>query len=70
MISCTETAFRELQDLLGASYDVSKCGYSYYPTQDGRHYPWYLSLTDSNGKAPGDPEQVETVDPLPLWSAQ
>ena len=51
----------ELQELLGASYDVSKCGYSYYPTQDGRHYPWYLSLTDSSGKAPEDPEQVEQL---------
>ena len=61
VISCTETAFRELQELLRASYDVSKCGYSYYPTQDGRHYPWYLSLTDSNGKAPEDPEQVEQL---------
>jgi hypothetical protein len=59
VISCTETAFRELQESLGASYDVSKCGYSYYPTQDGRHYPWYLSLTDSNGKAPDDPQKVE-----------
>ncbi|MFM7677015.1 MAG: HIRAN domain-containing protein [Synechococcus sp.] len=59
VISCTETAFRELQELLAASYDVSKCGYSYYPTQDGRHYPWYLSLTDSSGRAPADPEQVE-----------
>lgn len=59
VISCTETAFRELQELLGASYDVSKCGYSYYPTQDGRHYLWYLSLTDSNGKAPDDPQKVE-----------
>jgi hypothetical protein len=61
VISCTETAFRELQELLGASYDVSKCGYSYYPTQDGRHYPWYLSLTDSSGKAPNNPEQVEQL---------
>lgn len=61
VISCTETAFRELQELLAASYDVSKCGYSYYPAQDGRHYPWYLSLTDSNGKAPEDPEQVEKL---------
>ena len=61
VVSCTETAFRELQELLGASYDVSKCGYSYYPTQDGRHYPWYLSLTDSSGKAPEDPEQVEQL---------
>jgi hypothetical protein len=61
VISCTETAFRELQELLGASYDVSKCGYSYYPAQDGRHYPWYLSLTDSSGKAPENPEQVEQL---------
>ena len=61
VISCTETAFRELQALLGASYDVSKCGYSYYPAQDGRHYPWYLSLTDGRGKAPEDPEQVEQL---------
>ena len=61
VISCTETAFRELQELLAASYDVSKCGYSYYPAQDGRHYPWYLSLTDSSGKAPEDPEQVEKL---------
>jgi hypothetical protein len=61
VISCTETAFRELQELLCARYDVSKCGYSYYPTQDGRHYPWYLSLTDSSGKAPEDPEQVEQL---------
>jgi hypothetical protein len=61
VISCTETAFRELQELLGASYDVSKCGYSYYPTQDGRHYPWYLSLTGSGGKAPEDSEQVEQL---------
>jgi hypothetical protein len=61
VISCTETAFRELQELLGASYDVSKCGYSYYPTQDGRHYPWYLSLTDSNGRAPEDSEKVEQL---------
>ena len=41
VISCTETAFRELQELLAGSYEVSKCGYSYYPAQDGRHYPWY-----------------------------
>ena len=61
VISCTETAFRELQELLGASYDVSKCGYSYYPTQDGRHYPWYLSLTGSSGKAPENPEEVEQL---------
>jgi len=61
VISCTETAFRELQELLGASYDVSKCGYSYYPTQDGRHYPWYLSLTDGNGRAPDDPGKVEQL---------
>ncbi|NDC35985.1 MAG: hypothetical protein EBZ51_11580, partial [Synechococcaceae bacterium WB9_2_112] len=40
VMSCTETAFRELQELLAATYDVSKCGYSYYPSQDGRHYPW------------------------------
>ncbi|MCP9891438.1 hypothetical protein KBY57_10275 [Cyanobium sp. Aljojuca 7D2] len=61
VISCTETAFRELQELLAASYDVSKCGYSYYPAQDGRHYPWYLSLTGSSGKAPENPEQVEQL---------
>ena len=61
VINCTETAFRELQELLGASYDVSKCGYSYYPTQDGRHYPWYLSLTDSSGRAPEDSEKVEQL---------
>jgi hypothetical protein len=61
VISCTETAFRELQELLASSYDVSKCGYSYYPAQDGRHYPWYLSLTDSSGKAPEEPEQVEKL---------
>ena len=61
VISCTETAFRELQELLGASYDVSKCGYSYYPTQDGRHYPWYLSLTDRHGRAPDDPSKVEQL---------
>lgn len=59
VVSCSETAFRELQDLLSASYDVSKCGYSYYPTQDGRHYPWYLSLTDATGKAPVDIEALE-----------
>ena len=61
VMSCTETAFRELQDLLAGSYDVSKCGYSYYPAQDGRHYPWYLSLTDSTGKAPDAPEKVEQL---------
>jgi hypothetical protein len=61
VISCTETAFRELQELLAASYNVGKCGYSYYPAQDGRHYPWYLSLTDSSGRAPEDPEQVEQL---------
>ena len=61
VISCSETAFRELQELLAASYDVSKCGYSYYPAQDGRHYPWYLSVIDNNGKAPEDPEQVEQL---------
>lgn len=61
VVSCTETTFRELQELLAASYDVSKCGYSYYPTQDGRHYPWYLSLTDGSGKAPEDQEQVEQL---------
>ena len=59
VINCTETAFRELQDHLAASFDVSKCGYSYYPTQDGRHYPWYLSLTDRAGKAPEDAAKVE-----------
>ena len=59
VVSCSETAFRELQDLLSAGYDVSKCGYSYYPTQDGRHYPWYLSLTDATGKAPVDIEALE-----------
>jgi len=61
VINCTETALRELQELLGATYDVSKCGYSYYPTQDGRHYPWYLSLTDGTGKAPADPAKVEQL---------
>jgi hypothetical protein len=61
VINCTETALRELQELLSASYDVSKCGYSYYPTQDGRHYPWYLSLTDGSGKAPDDPARVEQL---------
>ncbi|MFZ9463484.1 MAG: HIRAN domain-containing protein [Vulcanococcus sp.] len=61
VISCTETAFRELQELLSTSYDVSKCGYSYYPAQDGRHYPWYLSLIDSNGRAPEDPQHVEQL---------
>ena len=61
VINCTETAFRELQDLLAASYDVSKCGYSYYPSQHGRHYPWYLSLTDGNGRAPEDSEKVEQL---------
>lgn len=61
VINCTETAFRELQDLLAASFDVSKCGYSYYPSQDGRHYPWYLSLTDGNGRAPEDSEKVEQL---------
>ena len=61
VINCTETAFRELQELLGESYDVSKCGYSYYPTQDGRHYPWYLSLIDSSGRAPEDSEKVEQL---------
>ena len=60
VVSCTETAFRELQELLRASYDVSKCGYSYYPTQHGRHYPWYLSLTDAIGQAPVDHAEVET----------
>ena len=61
VVNCTETAFRELQELLAASYDVSKCGYSYYPSQDGRHYPWYLSLTDSTGKAPEDKTRVEQL---------
>lgn len=59
VISCSEGAFRELQALLSASFDVSKCGYSYYPAQDGRHYPWYLSLTDASGKAPQNPDEVE-----------
>jgi hypothetical protein len=61
VISGTETAFRELQQLLAASYDVSKCGYSYYPTQDGRHYPWYLSLTDGDGRAPTDEAALEQL---------
>jgi hypothetical protein len=61
VINCTETAFRELQQLLGVRFDVSKCGYSYYPTQDGRHYPWYLSLTDADGQAPSDPDGVEQM---------
>ena len=61
VISGTETAFRELQQLLSQAYDVSKCGYSYYPTQDGRHYPWYLSLTDSGGRAPADGAAVEQL---------
>ena len=59
VVSCTETAFRELQDLLRVSYDVSKCGYSYYPSQHGRHYPWYLSLTETGGSAPQDRSEVE-----------
>ncbi len=61
VIHCTETAFRELQQLLGDRFDVSKCGYSYYPTQDGRHYPWYLSLTDAAGGAPADEAAVERL---------
>ncbi|QPN59708.1 hypothetical protein H8F24_17420 [Synechococcus sp. CBW1002] len=61
VISCSEGAFRELQELLAASFDVSKCGYSYYPAQDGRHYPWYLSLTDASGRAPEDPDVVEQL---------
>ena len=59
VVSCTETAFRELQELLRVSYDVSKCGYSYYPSQQGRHYPWYLSLTEEGGRAPEDRSEVE-----------
>jgi len=59
VVSCTETAFRELQELLRVSYDVSKCGYSYYPSQQGRHYPWYLSLTGEGGQAPEDRSEVE-----------
>jgi hypothetical protein len=59
VVSCTETAFRELQALLRVSYDVSKCGYSYYPSQQGRHYPWYLSLTEEGGRAPDDRSEVE-----------
>jgi hypothetical protein len=59
VVSCTETAFRELQALLSVSYDVSKCGYSYYPSQQGRHYPWYLSLTERDGAAPEDRSEVE-----------
>jgi hypothetical protein len=59
VVSCTETAFRELQELLRVSYDVSKCGYSYYPSQQGRHYPWYLSLTEQHGAAPEDRSEVE-----------
>ena len=59
VVSCTETAFRELQELLRVSYDVSKCGYSYYPSQQGRHYPWYLSLTERDGAAPEDRSEVE-----------
>ena len=59
VVSCTETAFRELQELLRVSYDVSKCGYSYYPSQHGRHYPWYLSLTAEGGRAPEDRSEVE-----------
>lgn len=61
VIHCTETAFRELQQLLGDRFDVSKCGYSYYPTQDGRHYPWYLSLTDAAGGAPANEAAVERL---------
>jgi type II secretory pathway pseudopilin PulG len=61
VINCTEASFRELQELLRSSYDVSKCGYSYYPTQDGRHYPWYLSLTDTSGRAPRDEDAVEQL---------
>ncbi|MGB7565581.1 MAG: hypothetical protein WBM08_12630, partial [Prochlorococcaceae cyanobacterium] len=33
----------------------------YYPTQDGRHYPWYLSLTDASGRAPDDEAAVEQL---------
>lgn len=61
VISCSEGAFRELQQLLASSFDVSKCGYSYYPAHDGRHYPWYLSLTDASGKAPQQPDDVEQL---------
>jgi hypothetical protein len=61
VVSASETAFRELQELLASGFDVSKCGYSYYPTQDGRHYPWYLSVTDAQGRAPQDPEAVERL---------
>jgi hypothetical protein len=59
VVSCTETAFRELQELLRVNYDVSKCGYSDYPSQQGRHYPWYLSLTERDGAAPEDRSAVE-----------
>jgi hypothetical protein len=61
VISCSEGAFRELQEILATSFDVSKCGYSYYPAKDGRHYSWYLSLTDDSGKAPEQPEEVEQL---------
>ena len=59
VVSCSETAFRELQDLLATGYDVGKCGYSYYPSQHGRHYPWYLSLTEAGGRAPKNRADVE-----------
>jgi hypothetical protein len=45
VVRCSEKSLRDLCEVLQLVATISKSGYSYYPLEDGRSFPWYLSLT-------------------------
>jgi hypothetical protein len=44
VVRCSEKSLRDLCEVLRPVATISKSGYSYYPLQDGRSFPWYVSL--------------------------
>lgn len=45
VLRCSEKSLRDLCEVLKPVATISKSGYSYYPLEDGRSFPWYVSLT-------------------------
>lgn len=50
VLRCSEKSLRDLCEVLAPIATISKRGYSYYPLEDGRSFPWYVSLTGLDGE--------------------
>lgn len=50
VVRCSEKSLRDLCEVLTPIASISKRGYSYYPLEDGRSFPWYVSLTGLAGE--------------------